>query len=318
MGRGGFSFDLSGGDGAFFDGEKRFAGLAIEYIHVAGLGYLGYRIDSMPIPLDGDEVRGGREIAIPKVVVDRLKMPYALAGRSIQGQQGIGEKVVAFAIGSVEIEGGGTGGNEDQAALFVEAHAGPVIGAADVLPRVFGPGIVAELAGMRDGVKGPANFSGARVESTHVARGCGQSLADDTAHDDEVFIDDAGGGGGDGHFLGRAAQTLAQIHASVFTEGFDECAGAGIERIQPVAGRKKDALVAAAGPVGDAAIARFAIAFLLLNRIEGPAQFAAGGIERDEAQFGGGGVEGAIHDDGVALHFGIVKGVTGIEGPGDG
>ena len=144
------------------------------------------------ITLDRHQVRRRGKIAIPDVVVDRLKMPHALAGVGLQREQRVGEQVVALAIRAVEIECRRTGGDEDQAALFVEAHAGPVVGRADVLPGVLGPGVVAEFAGMRNGVERPADLAGADVVGADVAGRGGQRLADDAAHDQQVLVDDAG------------------------------------------------------------------------------------------------------------------------------
>ena len=82
-----------------------------------------------------------------------------------------------------------------------------------------------------------------------------------------------------------------------------------------MAGGEEDALVRAIGPIRDSPIAGFAEGPLVLPRIEGPAQLAGGGIERDQPQLGCGGVEQPIDDDGIAFHFGFRKGVPGIVGP---
>src|SRR5437773_7361626 len=104
-------------------------------------------------------------------------MPDAFSGVRLESDQRIREQVVAGSIGPVEVEGGGTRRNKDQASLYVKGHSSPVIGAANVLPGVFRPRFVAELSGMRDSVKRPAQAPGSEVVRTNVARGRRQRLA---------------------------------------------------------------------------------------------------------------------------------------------
>src|SRR6185437_16126322 len=103
--------------------------------------------------LDGDERRWSGQIAIPKVVPYGLKMPDALAGFGVQRNKRVRKQIVAQAIRAIEIESSRTGWGENDSALDVEAHARPVVHAADILPGIFRPGIVAEFAGVRNGVK---------------------------------------------------------------------------------------------------------------------------------------------------------------------
>ena len=81
--------------------------------------------------------------------------------------------------------------------------------------------------------------------------------------------------------------------------------------------REEDAAIVTVGPVGDAAAALLADDFASAVGIEIPFQFAGCGVERDEAKLRRGGVEDAIDDERLALHFGAGEGVAGFVGPGD-
>ena len=155
-------------------------------------------------------------------------MPDALAGIGIQREQGVGEEIVAQPVGAVEIAGGRTGGDEDDAALCIHRHAGPVVGGAGVGPRVFRPCLVAEFAGMRNGVELPAQFAGADVVGADVAGRRGQRFGLPSAHYQQVFVNDAGAGEDDGLLCRIAAQIFAQIDAAVLAERRNRLAGAGI------------------------------------------------------------------------------------------
>src|SRR5580693_4071546 len=96
-------------------------------------------------------------------------MPQSLAGIRLERQQGISEQIVADAIRSIEIERGGSGGNKYQAALFIQSHPGPIVGGAAIFPCIFRPSVVTEFAGMRKGMKAPANLPGAHVKRADVA-----------------------------------------------------------------------------------------------------------------------------------------------------
>ena len=51
-----------------------------------------------------------------------------LAGVGVEREQGVGVEIVADAIGTVEVIDRDAGGDEDNTALVVECHAGPVVG----------------------------------------------------------------------------------------------------------------------------------------------------------------------------------------------
>src|SRR5271163_3046779 len=108
--------------------------------------------------------------------MDSLKVPETLAGVGVECEEGIGVEIVADAVEAVEVVDGGASGDVDGAALFVEGHAGPVVGGAGDLPCVFGPGLVAGLAGKRNGVEDPAKLTSMDVVGADVAVQCRLSL----------------------------------------------------------------------------------------------------------------------------------------------
>src|SRR5207244_574358 len=99
------------------------------------------------LAVDGYEHGRRGKVAVPHVVLHGLKVPDAFAGGGVERDQGVGEEIVADAVGAVEIEGGGSGGDVDDAAGSVNGHASPVVGGAARLPGIFRPGVIAELTG---------------------------------------------------------------------------------------------------------------------------------------------------------------------------
>ncbi len=121
-------------------------------------------------------------------MVHSLEMPDAFAGLSIERKQRIGKEIVTYAIAAIEVEDGRTGGHIHDAAFGIDRHAGPVVCGAGILPGVFGPGVIAEFARMRDGVKGPAHSAGVHIEGADVTRRRGMGFGILSAHDDQVFV----------------------------------------------------------------------------------------------------------------------------------
>ena len=63
----------------------------------------------------------------------------------------------------------------------------PGVGRAGVLPRVLGPGIVAEFAGQRDGVELPHQLAGEDVEGAQIAGRGHVAFAGGRAENDQVL-----------------------------------------------------------------------------------------------------------------------------------
>src|SRR5579864_6130074 len=317
LGRGLLAVHFSLWNVTILDGEQRLAVVALENKDHAGLGDLSDGIHQLAVSHHGYQVRGRGKVAIPEIVLHGLKMPDALAGRGLQSDQRVGEQIVAQTVGSVEIEGRRAGRHEDQAALFIHAHARPVVRRAAVFPGVLGPGFIPEFAGMRNGVKAPANFSGADVERADVAGRTREILAHEAADDEQVAIDDAWGCGRNRNLTRIAPKSLAEIDAAGIPETGDGCAGLGIERIQIMPRDEENALILTVFPVRNAAVAYGMRGLSAVVRIEGPSKLAGCGIECDDAQLGRGGVQNAVDHDRIALHLRGVELVTGVEGPGD-
>src|SRR5262249_35912241 len=127
-------------------------------------------------------------------------------------------------------------------------------------PGVVLPGVVAELARLRDGVEGPDQRAGARAEGAHVAGrivAIGQAIADAGAEDDEVLVDERGRRVRVGLAIDRPDRPPAQSDEAVLAERVDRRAGRGIEADETIAAVDEYAQrVVAAGiaPRGDAAM----------------------------------------------------------------
>src|SRR5262245_44029251 len=108
-------------------------------------------------------------------------MPFALARGGIQTEHRICEEIVAMPVRPVKIEGRGTRRCEDQSALFIHNQPGPIVRSADVLPGIFRPGLVSELARMRNRMEGPSLPARVRIEGANVTRRRRQTFAQQTA-----------------------------------------------------------------------------------------------------------------------------------------
>ncbi len=172
VGPGEFAGESGGWGRGFVDGEEGFTGGSVEDKDVAGLGDLGDGIDAFAVVFHREEIGGGGEVAVPDIVVDELEVPDAFAGFGVEGQEAVGEEVGTHAVAAPEVEGCGTCGDEDHAALLIDGHTGPGIGTADIFPCFRGPGFVSVFAGVRDGMEDPLAFSGMEVIGADMA-GCG-------------------------------------------------------------------------------------------------------------------------------------------------
>ena len=137
------------------DRPERLAGHAVEHIQETGLARVRHGVDAAAVVAHGDELRRRHVVEIPEIVMHGLEMPEPFAGARVERQQAVGEEIRAVPIRAVEIVGRRSGRDVDDAALLVDRHRAPVVRAAGVLVGVLRPGLVAELAGHRDGVKLP-------------------------------------------------------------------------------------------------------------------------------------------------------------------
>ena len=306
-----FTRDGAGRIFAGVDGKERGAGDAIEQIDETLFGRLRYGVDFPGFALDGEQYGGARKIAIPDVVVDALKMPEALAGFGVQGDEAVGKEIVADTICAVKIEGSGACGDVDDAAVGVDGHAGPVVGGAGVFPGVLGPGVVSKFAGLRNGAEGPAEFAGARVKSADVAWRRWERLGVAAADDEEIVVDDRRAGERDEGLGVVAAEIFAEIDAAVLAECLDGFAGGSVQRVNEVHYADEDSLAGGVGvgPEGEAAVRLRAVD----DGIEFPEQLAGGGFKGENLLSGSDSVKDAVDDDGAGLQ---AAGFLCVERPG--
>ena len=200
-------------------------------------------------------------------MVHELEVPLALPGLQVDGDETLGEQVVAGPVPAVEVRRRRLDRQVGEAELFVDADLRPDAGVAVVRPRVLFPGVVAELARARNGVeasraacrcarrrrgRGPWCCCASRpscLRGTPIRR-CTMSPA--TVGVEWMPISP----------LSRSIcwsvpldDAALQIDDAAGAERADRLAGLRVERDEPVAGRHvDDALVAlAVGPVGHAA-----------------------------------------------------------------
>ena len=249
-----FPRQVAPGELPVLDREQRRSRLAIEHEHEPVLRRLHDSIDTAAVLFERDEIRRRRQVAIPEIVADELKMPQALPRRGVERDEAVREQVVADSIAAVEIRRGRTGRHEDDAGRFVERHARPAVRAAVIGPGVLRPRAVAGFAGMRNRVERPPQRARPRIVGADVAGRRRQSLADAAADDQQIAVHDAGRRQADRLALGRAPEIAAQIDPSVVAEARHRTAGPGVERVQVFVGGREDPFVVTVFPVHDAAV----------------------------------------------------------------
>src|ERR1019366_2823339 len=141
-----------------------------------------------------------------------LLIPDELAGRSIERDEAVVVKTVAEALAAVVFGASArSDGDKHEAALGIEGHETPYVGAEFRVPTLPEPGFVAGLSGLRLGVKGPDELAGVGVP-------CANGLHPVFSGDHEIVIDDGCGGGA------RAANEAA------IAESVGRLAGFRVER----------------------------------------------------------------------------------------
>ena len=152
-----------------FDRPERLAGHAIEHPQKSLLAGLRHHVHRLAVVLHRQQLRRGGIVVIPNVVMDHLEMPQAFAGARVQRQQAVGEQIRAVAIDAVEIVLRARRWARRRCRASRRPTSRSNVGAAHGLPCILRPGVVSELAGMRNGVKGPHQLSRAHIESADVA-----------------------------------------------------------------------------------------------------------------------------------------------------
>ena len=207
------------GHGTFFDRPHRLAGHALEDEHETLLRRLRDGVYLLAVLAHGDELRRGGQIVIPQIVMDRLEMPQALAGARVEREQAVAEEIRADAVRAVVVVGRRRNREIGDAALRIERDLAPHIDAARVLPGILGPGVVAELARLRNGVEGPHELAGDDVVGAHVTGSREIRLARRAAEQDQVLEHASGRRRGDAPDRVRIApESLAQIDDALLAE----------------------------------------------------------------------------------------------------
>jgi hypothetical protein len=91
--------------------------------------------------------RRGRQVAIPKIVMNKLVMPDQLPSFGFESEQAISVKIVSQSVCAVEIKGSRPSRREHQAFLPIERQSRPGIRSTDSFVGVFRPSVVARFAG---------------------------------------------------------------------------------------------------------------------------------------------------------------------------
>ena len=115
-----FAGDRAGRIVARLQRKQRTASGPVEKIDEALLGRLGHGCNGFSIVLDGEKNGRRGKIAIPNIVMHALKVPEALAGFRVEGQQAVGKQIIAKAIRAVKIVSRRTQGEVSDATLFID------------------------------------------------------------------------------------------------------------------------------------------------------------------------------------------------------
>ena len=213
-----------------------------------------------------EQLRRGRQVIVPQVVVYSLEVPEPLAGACVECEQRIAEQVRAVAVSAVEIVSRRAEREVRDAPFLIQRDLAPGVHPADVFPRVRRPGVVPELAGVRNGMKLPNQLTGADIVGAKVARRRHIHFAGGGAEDDQVFENAPRRAGlYFAHGLDIAAKTFAQIDAAVVSECVDGDARSCVEFLKVAVDREDQTAVGAilALPVVKAAIGRLSIVGVL-------------------------------------------------------
>src|SRR6202044_3622087 len=98
-------------------------------------------------------------------------------------------EIVADAICTVEIVDSRSRRHIDDATLFIESHAGPVVGSAGHLPRILRPRLVPRLSRTRNSVKDPTEFASMHIVGANITAKCRLGFRRAKADDDRVLVD---------------------------------------------------------------------------------------------------------------------------------
>ena len=134
-------------------------------------GRLGDGFDGPAIDDDVGENRRARQVPIPHIMMNGLKVPDPLTRMEIERDEAIGEQIVSVPVTAVVVARRHLDGQIDDAQLFVYGDLCPHSRVARVLPGVVQPSVIAELARPRERVEDPEALAGSGVETSEVTFG---------------------------------------------------------------------------------------------------------------------------------------------------
>ena len=226
-----------------------------------------------------------------------LEVPAVLAGRGVDGDDGIGEEVVAGTVAAPVVRRRSGHRHVEDAALGVQRHVpGPDVHARAAAPAVIEPGVVPGLAGKRHGVELPHPLAGADVERARVAGRTKRHLASGRAQDGQVSIDQR-----------HAVPRHDDVDQAIASETRSGLSGRRVEGQQPRSRRQQNPRRCATfpWPVGDTARCRRETGGHLM-----PPSLPAGvGVDREHLIATRRQVHDAVDDDWG--HLGIAAGAAG-------
>ena len=270
---------------------------------------LDHCVERPAILRHADQRRLRGQIVVPDVVVHRLEMPDALPGRGIECEHAVSKQIGPDAVAPVEVERRRADARENDAALHVEAHAGPVVCPADVLVGVGRPGLVSELARPGRGVEDPAPPAGHCVVGSDMSRCLRiRPLPASSAYDNKVLERHDRARALHGNARHFAVQIFVEVDHSVPTERFVRIAGRGIQAVEAVLDRAEDpSFRSVLGlPVADpAADSSAAPGGGLVERIKCPKEFPRSCLEGLDLDPSSRDVHNAVHNDRRAFDRGL-------------
>src|ERR1700733_3592359 len=168
-------------------------------------------------------------------MMNGLEMPKVFSRAGVECQEAVTEETGAGTIRAIKIIGWRSQRNVRDSALFVDRHPAPVVGAANILPGIFRPGIVAKLPGMGNGMKDPDHLSREYVIGTNIAGRRSVLFSSRRAKYQEILKNPSQAARlNDPDGLRISAQAFLQIDTAMVAKRIHQRAGARIERMKHV------------------------------------------------------------------------------------
>ena len=178
------------GNRTLFDAKYRLAGDAIQNKHPARFAHRRERRNLLPVFHDIHQPGRGRQIIIPKIVMDHLEVPFVLSGVGVDSDDRIAEQVRARAIAAVVIRRSRAEGDVNDAALFVGGQEpAPGVRAGAIFPAVIQPAVVADLRPDLESIETPTASRRAGIEGARISRRTVFALAGAGADQDQILED---------------------------------------------------------------------------------------------------------------------------------